>query len=153
MWLGSPFSLPPPGALKREPEYADLYLLKGNLKAEGLIEVRVQSLLLDSGLLLLKPLAILQQVNLHIGIWRKIVQTAQDWKPATQLHRQEYKAEQPQGKRNQPRIIYDAQRNGWNRGTINISFACLNSAQFWAAFVDLVSFGEANSDNLGPLSF
>lgn len=47
----------------------NLYLLKGDLKAEGLIEVGVQGLLLDCGLLLLQPLAILQQVDLHVGIW------------------------------------------------------------------------------------
>lgn len=47
----------------------DLYLLKGDLKAEGFIEIGVQGLLLDCGLLLLQPLAVLQQVDLHIGIW------------------------------------------------------------------------------------
>lgn len=47
----------------------NLYLLKGDFKAEGLIEVGVQGLLLDCGLLLLQPLAILQQVDLHVGIW------------------------------------------------------------------------------------
>lgn len=47
----------------------NLYLLKGDLKAEGLVEVGVQGLLLDCGLLLLQSLAILQQVDLHIGIW------------------------------------------------------------------------------------
>lgn len=56
--------LPPQGS-----HQTNLYLLKGDLKAEGLIEVGVQGLLLDCGLLLLQPLAILQQVDLHVGIW------------------------------------------------------------------------------------
>jgi len=47
----------------------NLYLLKGDLEAEGFVEVGVQGLLLDCGLLLLQPLAILQQVDLHVGIW------------------------------------------------------------------------------------
>lgn len=45
-----------------------LHLLKRNLKAEGLIVVRIQSVLLHCCLLLLQPLSVLQQVNLHVGI-------------------------------------------------------------------------------------
>lgn len=45
-----------------------LHLLKRNLKAEGLVVVRIQSVLLHCGLLLLQPLPILQQVNFHVGI-------------------------------------------------------------------------------------
>lgn len=48
-----------------------LHLLERNLKAEGLVVVRIQSVLLHCRLLLLQPLSILQQVNLHVGIWRK----------------------------------------------------------------------------------
>lgn len=45
-----------------------LDLLEGDLEAEGLVEVGVQSLLLHRCLLLLEPLAALQQVDLHIGV-------------------------------------------------------------------------------------
>lgn len=48
-----------------------LHLLERNLKAEGLVVVRIQSVLLHRRLLLLQPLSVLQQVNLHVGIWRR----------------------------------------------------------------------------------
>ncbi len=48
-----------------------LHLLKRNLEAEGLVVVWIQSVLLHCRLLLLQPLAILQEVNFHVGIWRK----------------------------------------------------------------------------------
>lgn len=69
-WLGQlqDFSHHPHSASQGS-HRTNLYLLKGDLKAEGLIEVGVQGLLLDCGLLLLQPLAVLQQVDLHIGIW------------------------------------------------------------------------------------
>lgn len=51
-----------------EHRHANLYLLKRNLEAEGLIEIGVQGLLLDSGLLLLESLAILQQVDFHVWV-------------------------------------------------------------------------------------
>lgn len=50
----------------RKPEH--LNLLKGDLKAEGLVEVGVQGLLLHRRLLLLEPLPILHQVDLHVGV-------------------------------------------------------------------------------------
>ena len=45
-----------------------LHLFKGDLKAEGLVVVRVQRVLLHRRLLLLQALAALQQLNLHVGI-------------------------------------------------------------------------------------
>ena len=45
-----------------------LDLLQGHLEAEGLVVVGVQSVLLHRRLLLLQPLPIQQQVNLHIGV-------------------------------------------------------------------------------------
>lgn len=45
-----------------------LHLLKRDLKAEGLVVVRIQSVLFHRCLLLLQPLPILQQVNFHIWI-------------------------------------------------------------------------------------
>lgn len=46
-----------------------LYLLKGNFKAETLIEVRIQGVFLDRRLLLLDPLPVLLQNDLHVRIF------------------------------------------------------------------------------------
>lgn len=46
-----------------------LYLLKGHIKAETLVEVWIQGVFLDCCLLLLDPLAVLLQNNLHVGIF------------------------------------------------------------------------------------
>lgn len=71
-WAGATAELLPSPSLclpaSQGSHWTNLYLLKGDLEAEGFIEVGVQGLLLDCGLLLLQPLAILQQVDLHIGI-------------------------------------------------------------------------------------
>lgn len=45
-----------------------LDLLKRDFEAKGLVVVRVEGVLLDCRLLLLQPLAVLHQVNLHVGI-------------------------------------------------------------------------------------
>lgn len=47
-----------------------LHLLQGDLEAEGLVVVRVQSVLLHRRLLLLQSLTALEQLDLHIGICR-----------------------------------------------------------------------------------
>ena len=47
--------------------YLDLF--KRDFKAKGLVVVRIQSVLFDCRLLLLQPLAVLHQVDLHIWIW------------------------------------------------------------------------------------
>lgn len=52
----------------RPPVAQHLDLLEGDLEAEGLIEIGVQGLLLHRGLLLLEPLAVLHQVDLHVGV-------------------------------------------------------------------------------------
>lgn len=52
--------------------YLDLF--KWDFEAKGLIVVRVERVLLDCRLLLLQPLAILHQVDLHIWICRAKVQ-------------------------------------------------------------------------------
>lgn len=49
-------------------ERAYLYLFERHLEAEGLIVVRVESVLLDAGFLLLQSLSILQKVYLYIGV-------------------------------------------------------------------------------------
>lgn len=46
-----------------------LYLLKGHVEAETLIKVWIQGVFLDRRLLLLDPLAVLLQDDLHIGIF------------------------------------------------------------------------------------
>lgn len=46
--------------------YLDLF--KWDFKAKGLVVVRVEGVLLDCRLLLLQPLAVLHQVDLHIRI-------------------------------------------------------------------------------------
>lgn len=46
-----------------------LYLLKGHFKAETLIEVRIQGVFLDRRLLLLDPLPVLLQNDLHVRIF------------------------------------------------------------------------------------
>lgn len=46
-----------------------LYLLKGHFKAETLIEVRIEGVFLDRRLLLLDPLPILLQDDLHVRIF------------------------------------------------------------------------------------
>lgn len=46
-----------------------LYLLKGNFKAETLIEVRIEGVFLDRRLLLLDPLPVLLQNDLHVRIF------------------------------------------------------------------------------------
>lgn len=56
-----------------------LHLLERNLKAEGLVVVRIQSVLLHRRLLLLQPLSILQQVDFHIGIYE--LKSWSIWKP------------------------------------------------------------------------
>lgn len=48
--------------------YLDLF--KWDFKAKGLVVVRVERVLLDCRLLLLQPLTILHQVDLHIWICR-----------------------------------------------------------------------------------
>ncbi len=55
---------------KKEPCKAYLHLVLWDLKAEGLVVVRVQCVLLHSRLLLLQPLAVLHKMNLHVGICR-----------------------------------------------------------------------------------
>lgn len=50
------------------PPAPHLDLLEGDLEAEGLVEVRVERLLLHRRLLLLEPLAVLHQVDLHVGV-------------------------------------------------------------------------------------
>lgn len=45
-----------------------LDLLKRDLEAEGLVVIRVEGVLLDCRLLLLQPLSILHQVDLHVRI-------------------------------------------------------------------------------------
>lgn len=54
----------------KEPCKAYLHLVLWDLKAEGLVVVRVQCVLLHSRLLLLQSLAVLQKMNLHVGICR-----------------------------------------------------------------------------------
>lgn len=54
--------------LPTRPPPTHLDLLEGDLEAEGLVEVRVQRLLLHRRLLLLESLAVLHQVDLHIGV-------------------------------------------------------------------------------------
>ena len=56
---------PGAGGGERRPH---LDLLEGHLEAEGLVVVRVQGVLLDRGLLLLQPLAVLHQVDLHVRV-------------------------------------------------------------------------------------
>lgn len=51
--------------------YLDLF--KRDFKAKGLVVVRVEGVLLDCRLLLLQPLAVLHQVDLHIWICRRKV--------------------------------------------------------------------------------
>ena len=48
-----------------------LDLFEGHLEGEGLIVVRVQGALLDAGLLLFQPLAVLHDGNLHVGICKR----------------------------------------------------------------------------------
>ena len=48
--------------------WSHLDLLEGNFKAEALVEVGVQGVLLHRGLLLLDPLPVLLQDNLHEGV-------------------------------------------------------------------------------------
>lgn len=43
-------------------------MFKGDFEAKGLVVVRVEGVLLDCRLLLLQPLAVLHQVDLHIRI-------------------------------------------------------------------------------------
>ena len=50
---------------------AYLYLLKGDVKAETLIEVRIEGVFLYGGLFLLYPFPILLQNNLHVRIFGK----------------------------------------------------------------------------------
>ena len=59
-----------PGEIRREGknEVTYLDLFEGHLEGEGLIVVRVQGALLDAGLLLFQPLAVLHDGNLHVGI-------------------------------------------------------------------------------------
>lgn len=45
-----------------------LDLLERNFKAEGLVVVGVECVLLNRRLFLLQPLTVLHQVNLHVGI-------------------------------------------------------------------------------------
>ena len=47
-----------------------LHLFQRDLKAEGLVVVGVQRVLLHGRLLLLQTLAVLQQVDLHVRIWK-----------------------------------------------------------------------------------
>lgn len=47
-----------------------LDLLERNFKAEGLVVVGVQRILLNGCLLLLQPLAVLHQMNLDIRVWK-----------------------------------------------------------------------------------
>lgn len=61
----------------RSTECKHLDLLEGDLKAEGLVEVGVQGLLLHRRLLLLEPLAILHQVDLHVGVCAGKVPTSE----------------------------------------------------------------------------
>ncbi len=49
-------------------KYLDLF--KWDFKAKGLVVIRVEGVLLDCRLLLLQPLAVLHQVDLHIRICR-----------------------------------------------------------------------------------
>lgn len=43
-------------------------MFKGDFETKGLVVVRVEGVLLDCRLLLLQPLAVLHQVDLHIWI-------------------------------------------------------------------------------------
>lgn len=61
-----------------------LDLLEGDLEAEGLVEVRVQGLLLHCRLLLLEPLAVLHQVDLHVGVCAEAAGEALSTRPARQ---------------------------------------------------------------------
>ncbi len=45
-----------------------LYVLEGKLEGKGLIVVGVEGALLDGGLLLPDPLAVLHQRHLHVGV-------------------------------------------------------------------------------------
>lgn len=49
--------------------YLDLF--KRDFKAKGLVVVRVEGVLLDCRLLLLQPLAVLHQVDLHVWICKE----------------------------------------------------------------------------------
>lgn len=53
-------------SFSRQEDYLDLF--KGDFEAKGLVVVRVEGVLLDCRLLLLQPLAVLHQVDLHIWI-------------------------------------------------------------------------------------
>lgn len=62
----SPGHWPPACPAPERPRH--LNLLEGDLEAEGLVEVGVQRLLFHGRLFLLEPLAVLHQVDLHVGV-------------------------------------------------------------------------------------
>lgn len=65
-----------------------LHLLQRNLKAEGLIVIWVQCVFLHCCLLLLEPLSVLQQVDLHIGICNRCIRSHATLRCSSQMNRQ-----------------------------------------------------------------